>query len=123
MKPVKLYMVAHCQGDDEYLSDDKVGAHSWREATMKDLTIEALASYLDQDAENINAHDYCGAHRRLAALLHQMIGHTRTWKVLWKLVEYRGLHGMVGVCGRGDPDAVADELGLPRNDGEEWKLK
>lgn len=113
--------------EPEYLAWGETGCESretWRQAAEKDLTLEVMADFLDQDAENINAHDFVGAHRGLAALLYQEVGRTKATRVLRRLVNYRGLHGMVGVCGRGDPGTASLELGVPLGTGrdEQWSL-
>ena len=92
---------------------------------MKNLTLEQMADALDQDAENINAHDFVQTHRALAALLYQEIGRRKATVIFRRLMRYSGIHGMLGVCGRGEPPQVGRELGVPLKTGrsDSWSLK
>ena len=122
MKPKRLYMVAEEPDGPEWLAYDKEEVS--RKATDADLTLERMADFLDHDAENINAHDFVESHRALAALLYQEVGRKKATEIFRRLVNYRGLHGMIGVCGRGEPKAVGRELKVPLGTGkdENWQL-
>lgn len=79
-------------------------------------TLEDLVELCDQDAESINAHDYCGAHRLLGAVLYRQLGRAKATKVMREIAERRGLHGMNGICGTRDSYA---DLGVGEN-GRDW---
>jgi hypothetical protein len=79
-----------------------------------DATLEQLADLCDNQAEQINAHDYVGTHRLLAAVLYRHVGRETATAILRDIAELGGLHAMNGVCG--EPDAYG-ELGVP----EPWK--
>jgi hypothetical protein len=95
---------------------------SSRPATEADITLESLANMLDEDAENINAHDFVTCHRGLAALLHKRVGRKAATDIFRHLVDMRGLHGMLGICGRTDPADAEQLLGVPLNNWKEWHL-
>lgn len=82
---------------------------SHRLAKPNDLAIAAVAEFLDQDAENCNAHDFAGVHKKLAALLIQIVGRKNAKEVMTRLCAYQGLHGIDGVAGCGD-DKLSAEL-------------
>ena len=120
-----LYMVTEEEGEPEWLTmDQDWNYHSRRPAKPEEITLEALADMLDQDAENRNAHDFVLCHRALAALLHQMVGRSQATQIFRRLAGYQGLHGMNGVCGAGfkSEKAVAKELGVPLDGWKKWKL-
>jgi hypothetical protein len=79
-------------------------------------TLEELVALCDQDAENCNAHEFCGSHRLLGALLHRHVGRTTATKIMLDIAMYGGQHGMGGVCRSGD--AYAD-LNVGRA-GHDW---
>jgi hypothetical protein len=64
-----------------------------------DEEIKTLAEEMDQDAENINAHDFVGCHESLATLACDTIGKQAALKLFRKLGEERGLHGLNDICG------------------------
>lgn len=103
----QLSLGTHCYGDP--LDDDDM-----RIAETNEITIEAMAQMLDLDAESCNAHDFCGSHVSLAQLIRQELGDPAAFKIMRRLCNYRGLHGMEGVCGVGDPEQVAKELAIVR---------
>lgn len=72
----------------------------------KDATLEELVGLCDQDAESCNAHDFCGSHRLLGALLHRHIGRVKATEIMLDVARYGGQHGMGGICREGD--AYAD---------------
>ncbi len=121
MKDKPLYMIREDDGD-EYLSMERDGVSS-RPATPEECSLEEMAALLDQDAENVNAHDFVGCHVKLAALLFQDYGRQAATRTFRRLVNYRGLHGMEGVCGRGDPEAVRRDLKLPKSPGDKLIFK
>lgn len=63
-----------------------------------DATIEDLADFCDLGAESANAHDFVGAHRLLAALLHKHCGREKATAVMREIAELGGLDEMNGVC-------------------------
>lgn len=65
-------------------------------------TLEELVWLCDQDAGNVNAHDYCGVHRLLGAVLIRDLGRTAATTVMRNIAYRRGLHGMNGLCGLQD---------------------
>ncbi len=69
-----------------------------------------MADMLDRSAENCNAHEFAGVHRKLAVLLRQEGGNELATRVMRRLVNYTGLYGLEGVCGQGDEELVAKEL-------------
>lgn len=71
-----------------------------------DATLEELVELCDHDAEDCNAHDFCGSHRLLAGLLHRHLGRGKATEILLDVARYGGQHGMGGVCRSGD--AYAD---------------
>lgn len=71
-----------------------------------DATLEELAELCDQDAENWNAHDFCGSHRLLASLLHRHCGRGKATEIMLDVAKYGGQHGMAGICRSGN--AYAD---------------
>jgi hypothetical protein len=68
----------------------------------KRATLEELVHLCDHDAESINAHDFCGAHRLLGEVLYRNLGRAKATKIMLDIAERRGLHGMSGVCGTAD---------------------
>jgi hypothetical protein len=81
-------------------------------------TLEHFADYCDRKAEARNNHEYTGAHRVLAALLHQQLGRDGATHLLHLIAEYGGLDRMVGV---GEITNDFAELGIPEGDVE-WQL-
>ena len=79
---------------DKYTKGKKVSFH--------EVTLEQLVELCDHDAENVNAHDFCGSHRLLAALLCRSIGRALATEIFFEIATRRGLHGMGGVCVDGD---------------------
>lgn len=61
--------------------------------------LRELADYLDQRAEDANAHDFVGCHRLLAKLLFDHLGLVSAGQVMYGIAEHGGLNGMNGVCG------------------------
>lgn len=79
-------------------------------------TLEQLVALCDHDAENVNAHDYCGSHRLLGAVLYRNLGRNLATKIMLDIANRRGLHGMSGMCGL--RDSFADlRVGKP---GHDW---
>ncbi len=127
MKHKPLYMVHdNCGGEQSAewleLSDEDYQGTS-RLARDEEVTLEAMADVLDHDAENINAHDFVGAHRGLAALLHREIGRAGATEILRFLCDLRGLHGMLGVCGRTDVGDAEKALGVVLSHSAPWRLQ
>src|SRR5947208_10047142 len=63
-----------------------------------DATLEELVQLCDQDAESINAHDFCGVHRLLGAVLFRKLGRTTATDIMLDIARRGGLHRMNGVC-------------------------
>lgn len=85
--------------------------------TADGATLEQLVGLCDHDAENINAHDFCGTHRLLGAILFRRLGREVATRVMRDIAERRGLHGMAGICGTQDSYA---SLGVGE-DGHDWR--
>jgi hypothetical protein len=116
----KLYWVSDSDLD-EWLDDSPAGYPKHRVARWGSIPISALAAYLDQTAENCNAHDFCGAHRALAALLVKVNGKTAAQKAFVMLAKVGGLHGMTGVAGaEPGPKKAAAILGLDPAEADHW---
>lgn len=67
-----------------------------------DATLEELVALCDHDAENRNAHDFCGTHRLLGAILFRSYGRESATKTMLEIALHGGLQGMSGVCQEGD---------------------
>jgi hypothetical protein len=67
-----------------------------------DATLEELVGLCDQDAESRNAHDFCGTHRLLGAVLFRQYGRESATKTMREIALLGGLQGMSGVCCDGD---------------------
>lgn len=83
-----------------------------RPARLSEITVDSLADMLDRHAENCNAHDFCGCHRGLGAILKQELPNKTALRVMRRLANYEGLHGMCGVAGAGDVERAEKELGV-----------
>lgn len=68
----------------------------------KDASLEELVGLCDQDAESCNAHDFCGAHRLLGAVLYRHYGRQSATETMLEIAKFGGLHGMAGICRKGD---------------------
>lgn len=82
----------------------------------QDATLEELVGLCDQAAESCNAHDYCGAHRLLGAVLYRRTGREKATEIMLDIALRGGLHGMGGICCKGDS---YEELGVGRS-GHDW---
>lgn len=109
-------------GETERLSFRNTYASSVRDATDADATLEAMAQLLDEQAENCNAHDFVCVHRGLAAILFQEMGREAATRVMRRIVNYEGLYGLVGVCGKGNLETAEAELGMSLHDWSDWSL-
>lgn len=78
------------------------------------FSLEELADLCDQQAEQINAHDFVGSHRLLAALLYREVGRESATRIMRQISEMGGLNGMNGICSN---QAAFTELGIT----EPWK--
>ena len=65
-------------------------------------TLEELVDLCDRDAENRNAHDFCGVHRLLGALLYNQTGRPAATALMAWIAQRGGLQGMAGICSDGD---------------------
>lgn len=88
-----LYMVAY-DGDPERLSIDGSHGDPSREADVSDITIDAMAQMLDQDAENGNYHDFVGCHAKLAKIFSDRCKPIVAKELMRDLCDVGGLHGM-----------------------------
>lgn len=95
-KAVPCYVYEYQDSRDEY----PPGTVKRRDGKL--ATLEDLVGLCDQDAESINAHDFCGAHRLLGAVLYRQLGRAKATEVMLDIAERRGLHGMTGTCGTRD---------------------
>jgi hypothetical protein len=68
----------------------------------KDATLEELVSLCDQDAENCNAHDFCGIHRLLGAVFYRRFGRESSTSTMLDIALLGGLQGMGGICSKED---------------------
>jgi hypothetical protein len=120
-KVTKLYMNQESDGP-ELLGFKNRYVDKSRPANPEEETLEAMAQLLDEQAENCNAHDFVCCHRGLAAILNQEVGRESATKVMRRLVNYEGLYGLVGVCGKGDVENAEKELKVPLNGWGDWSL-
>lgn len=81
-----------------------------------DASLEELVGLCDQDAESRNAHEFCGSHRLLGAVLFRQYGREAATKTMLEIARFGGLQGMTGVCSKGD---AFKELGVGRA-GHDW---
>lgn len=94
-----------------------------RPSNPEDETLERMADMLDMAAEDCNAHEFVNAHHALAVILHQEVGRNDATRIMRRIVNYEGLHGLVGVCGKGDEKTVESELKMDmRSMPQEWNL-
>jgi hypothetical protein len=92
-KTIYVYTEEDCDGVEvEYLTYERTGA---RKAKPSELTPERIAEFLDQDAENRNAHDFCGVHVKLLVMLKV---YSCAKAIMLQLAERGGLQGLNGVC-------------------------
>ncbi len=67
-----------------------------------DATLEELVGLCDHSAENCNAHDFCGVHRLMGAVLYRKCGRLIATAIMLDIAQRGGLHGMGGICVSGD---------------------
>jgi len=98
-KKRKLVFFREEEGGPEFLdySSPKWHMHGERPALPKEVSLNMLAEMCDQDAENKNRHDFCGAHKALAKFLRETLPIKTVEKVMYELAERGGLHGMNGL--------------------------
>jgi hypothetical protein len=91
-----------CYDEDgnSYLSYVPYGDRNEELTSEQQTTLEQLADLCDQEAESENLHEYVGAHRILAALLHQQQGREQATRIMFAIAELGGLDGMNGVGGK-----------------------
>jgi len=118
-EPKQLYMVKDFGEDEESLSLED-GYETSRVANRDEITLKGMADLLDQDAEDQNAHEFVATHRGLAVILVQEAGMDKAWAVMRRLVNFRGLHGMVGIYST-DVAEAERELGITLDD-EDWDV-
>lgn len=83
-------------------------------------TLEELADLCDQNAASRNNHAFVGAHRMLAAILHQQVGRETAARLLRAVAEYGGLDYASG-CGADAGEDAWGDFGLKDCWGD-WKL-
>lgn len=81
-----------------------------------DATLEELVGLCDHDAENRNAHDFCGVHRLLGAILIRNFGRQSATIAMRDIAQRGGLQGMAGICC--ESDSYGD-LGVGEQ-GRDW---
>lgn len=81
-----------------------------------DASLEELVGLCDHDAESRNAHDFCGTHRLLGAVLFRKLGRDVATEIFRDIALRGGLQGMSGVCCESDSYA---ELGVGKC-GHDW---
>jgi len=67
------------------------------DADSDEITSEMIAEYLDQDAENENAHSFVGVHAYLMNVydeLHDNLDMDWTFEFMMRLLKDGGLHGL-----------------------------
>lgn len=111
----KLYMV-HDQDElcEQLYMQRGVYPHE-RPARHDDETLEALADMLDLHAENCNAHDFVPLHGAMAVILLQECGRKTATRVMRRLANYAGLHGMMGWSALRSKPLAEKELGVSLN--------
>jgi hypothetical protein len=122
IKVKPLYMVHEDGEPSEYLYM-RLGVYRQERLAMpQEETLKAMADMLDRFAEDCNASDFVGVHRGLAVILAQEFGELAARIIMRRLVNYDGLFGLVGVCGKGDVKRAEKELGVSLHDDSEWTL-
>lgn len=61
-------------------------------------TTADLVNLCDQDAENRNAHDFCGVHKALRKVLLKKFGHEQTHQIMSEIASFGGLQGIGNIC-------------------------
>lgn len=82
----------------------------------QDATLEELVELCDHAAENCNAHEYCGTHRLLGAVLYRKLGRQIATELMLDIATRGGLHGMAGIYSRSDSYG---DLDVGKN-GHDW---
>ena len=90
----KFWMVKQGKDDGEHLATSNAYCESSRLATDRDMTPVAIADMLDHDAENGNWHAFVGCHVKLAQLLTREVGKSTAARIMRRIVDMDGLHGM-----------------------------
>ncbi len=67
-----------------------------------DATLEELVMLCDHDAENCNAHDFCGSHRLLGGVLYRILGRRLATQIMLEIARRGGQHSMGGIGVSGD---------------------
>jgi len=100
-----------------YMEPDDYGPeHKLLSTGGDDAKLEELVELADRDAENRNAHDFCGAHRVLGAVLYRELGRWLATLLMLRIARLGGLQGMTGVCCEMD---AYSELGVGEA-GRDW---
>jgi len=79
-------------------------------------SLEDLVVLCDRAAEGANAHDLCGIHRLLGAVLNQQQGRVGATLTMLVITKLGGLHAMGGICSEND----AYELLAVGESGRDW---
>jgi hypothetical protein len=117
-----LFMVREEPGGGKWWLSTEQSYPESRLAEDHEITLEAMADMLDQDAESGNLHDFVFCHAALAMLLHRMAGREVATQAMRYLVDLDGLHGIGSTCRRKGTKAVAAMLGVPLDDSGNWRL-
>ncbi len=93
-----------------YIKPDKKNGDKLLSIGGTDATLEGLAILCDHDAEDCNAHEFCGAHRLLGAVLYRKCGRRIATAVMLDIAKRGGLHTMNGL--RGPMGGAYKDLGV-----------
>jgi len=98
----QLALILHHGDDYPYWDDTKYLDGEIIDSDETHATLEDLVKYCDRDAENCNAHDFCGAHRLLGRVLYDHVGRDKATEIMLAIAKMEGLQGMTGTCKRFD---------------------
>ena len=101
-------MLDYAPGDDDLIDENP------------QPTLEELADFCDQKAEDRNNHEFVGVHRLLAGILYKRVGRIQAGSIMREIAEYGGLDAASGNYWRQGGDAYA-EFGVP-DAMREWQL-
>ncbi len=85
-----------------YQKPDKKAGDRMLSKGGEDATLEELVGLCDHDAENCNAHDFCGSHRLLGAVLYRKCGRLIATAIMLEIARRGGQHRMGGIGVSGD---------------------
>lgn len=87
-----LYVVSEEEGGPERLSDRPDRYIFSRPAREDEVTLEAMAEMLGQDAEGGNYHDFVRIYPKLAAMIAEESNRDIARRVMRRIVDAGGLH-------------------------------